>query len=137
MRVLKRLRGVDRPDQACSFARDPGSFRLARPSLVYATVAIDKLTLSYPDHGLVETLLDIDHLEIDLVAFDDPSLSLRIRPRLYEAIREAHAFQGPVGQGTAEMTDVRSFYGRLADHLPAPHAFVSPTRSPRRHRCSR
>ena len=45
---------------------------------------------------------------------DDPGL--RIRPRLYEAIREAAAFKGPVGQGIAEMTDVRGFYGRLARH---------------------
>jgi hypothetical protein len=112
--------GLIVPDQACLFARDPGSFRPARPSLVYATVPIDRLTLRSPDKGLVEELLDIDHLEFDLVALDDPSLALRVRPRLYEAIREAHSFQGPVGQGTAEMTDVRSFYGRLADHLPAP-----------------
>jgi hypothetical protein len=124
--------GLIVPDQACLFARDPGSFRPARPSLVYATVAIDRLTLRCPDEGLVEQLLDIDHLEIDLLALNDPTLALRVRPRLYEAIREAHAFQGPVGQGTAEMTDVRGFYGRLADHLPPPETLrvADPRASP-------
>jgi hypothetical protein len=87
---------------------------------VYATIPIDQLTLSCPDKGLVQKVLDIDHLEIDLVALGDPALALTIRPRLYEAIREAHAFKGPVGQGIAEMTDVRGFYGRVAEHLPAP-----------------
>jgi hypothetical protein len=114
--------GLIVPDQACLFARDPGSFRLARPSLVYANIPVDQLSLSCPDKGLVEELLDVDHLEIDLVVLEERSLSLRIRPRLYEAIREANAFQGPVGQGTAEMTDVRGFYGRLAHHLPPPAA---------------
>ena len=30
---------------------------------------------------------------------------------MYEAIREAAEFQGPVGQGVAEMNDLRGFYG--------------------------
>ncbi len=40
-----------------------------------------------------------------------------IGPRLYQAIREAEQFQGPVGEGDAEMTDLRGFYGRLAASL--------------------
>jgi hypothetical protein len=67
-----------------------------------------------PDRGLVEDLLDVDHIDIDLIVDDDPGLSLRVRPRMYEAIREAAEFQGPVGQGVAEMNDLRGFYGRLA-----------------------
>ena len=62
----------------------------------------------------MEEWVDIDNIEIELVAGENDDLALRIRPRLYEAIREAEAFQGPVGQGIAEMTDVRGFYGRLA-----------------------
>ncbi len=120
------------PDQACLFARDPGSFRPARPSLVYGQIAADQLSLAAPDRGLVERLLDIDHLEIELVALGDPRLSLRIRASLYQAIQEAAEFQGPVGQGTAEMTDVRGFYGRLATELPAPQALrvADPQSSP-------
>lgn len=111
--------GLIVPDQACLFARDPGSFRPARPSLVIGTVPVDSVSLQCPDRGLVEELLDIDRVEIELVALGKPDLLLRVRPRLYEAIREAEAFQGPVGQGTAEMTDVRGFYGRLAGELGA------------------
>jgi hypothetical protein len=106
--------GLIVPDQSCLFARDPGSFRPARPSLVHAQVELEHLSLTSPDHGLVEDLVDVDYLDVDLIAFGDADLSLRIRPRLYEAIREAAAYQGPVGQGIAEMTDVRGFFGRLA-----------------------
>jgi hypothetical protein len=109
--------GLIVPDQACLFSRDPGSFRPARPSLVHAAVPIDQLALRSPDQGEVEEFLDVDHLDVELVALGDQGLSLRIRPRLYEAIREAAAFQGPVGQGIAEMTDLRAFYGRLAERL--------------------
>jgi hypothetical protein len=106
--------GLVVPDQACLFARDPGSFRPARPSLVHGQIALDDLALRTPDRGLIEDLVDIDHIELELVANRRDDLALRIRPRLYEAIREAAAFEGPVGQGIAEMTDVRGFYGRLA-----------------------
>jgi hypothetical protein len=37
---------------------------------------------------------------------------------MYEAIREAAEFSGPVGQGVAEMNDLRGFYGRLAASFP-------------------
>ena len=63
---------------------------------------------------MIEELVDIDHIEVELVAFDRDDLTLRLRPRLYEAVRQAATFEGPVGQGTAEMTDLRGFYGRLA-----------------------
>jgi hypothetical protein len=106
--------GLVVPDQACLFARDPGSFRPARPSLVHGQVALDDLALRTPDRGLIEDLVDIDHIELELIVNAQDDLTLRIRPRLYEAIREAAAFEGPVGQGIAEMTDVRGFYGRLA-----------------------
>lgn len=62
----------------------------------------------------MEDVLDVDHIDVNLVVDGDPLLSLRIRPRMYEAIREAAEFQGPVGQGVAEMNDLRGFYGRLA-----------------------
>jgi hypothetical protein len=106
--------GLVIPDQACLSARDPGSFRPARPSFVHGQVDSDHLRVRTPDRGLVEEWVDIDNIEIELVAGENDDLALRIRPRLYEAIREAEAFQGPVGQGIAEMTDVRGFYGRLA-----------------------
>lgn len=110
--------GLVVPDQACLFARDPGSFRPARPSLVHSQVRLDALALHGPDRGLIAEHVDVDHLDIELVALDQADLALRIRPRLYEAIREAASFQGPVGQGIAEMTDVRGFYGRLAAAQP-------------------
>lgn len=106
--------GLVVPDQACLFARDPGAFRPARPSLVHAQIPLADLVLRTPDRGLIEQLLDVDHVELELVVNRQEDLALRIRPRLYEAIREAAAFEGPVGQGIAEMTDVRGFYGRLA-----------------------
>lgn len=106
--------GLIVPDPACLFARDPGSFRPARPSLVHSQVAIESLALRVPDRGLVEEVLDVDHIEVDLVVDGDPDLALRIRPRMYEAIREAAEYEGPVGQGVAEMNDLRGFYGRLA-----------------------
>ncbi len=111
--------GLIVPDPACLFARDPGSFRPARPSLVHSQVQIDDLALRVPDRGLVEEVLDIDHVEIELVVRGDDGLVLRIGPRMYEAIREAAAYRGPVGQGVAEMNDLRGFYGRLATQLEA------------------
>lgn len=109
--------GLIVPDPACLFARDPGSFRPARPSLVHGQVQLDSLNLRVPDSGLVEEILDVDHVDVELVVEESSDLALRIRPRIYEAIREAAAFQGPVGQGVAEMNDLRGFYGRLASHL--------------------
>ena len=109
--------GLIVPDPACLFARDPGSFRPARPSLVHSQVQLDSLTLRVPDTGLVEELLDVDHVDVELLVDKDHNLALRITPRMYEAIREAAAFQGPVGQGVAEMNDLRGFYGRLAAYL--------------------
>ncbi len=106
--------GLIVPDPAFLFSRDPGSFRPARPSLVHSLIERDRLSVVTPDRGLVEELLDVDHIDVDLIADSNPLLSLRIRPRMYEAIREAAEFQGPVGQGVAEMNDLRGFYGRLA-----------------------
>lgn len=110
--------GLIVPDPACLFARDPGAFRPARPSLVHSLVTIDRLTVSVPDRGLVEELLDVDHIDVDLAVDGARDLALRIGPRMYEAIREAAEFSGPVGQGVAEMNDLRGFYGRLAASLP-------------------
>ncbi|MEV0394166.1 ATP-binding protein [Polymorphospora rubra] len=106
--------GLVVPDPACLFARDPGSFRPARPSLVYGLVPLERLSVRVPDRGLVERLLDVDHVDVELVVDRRDDLSLRIRPKMYEAVREAADFQGPVGQGVAEMNDLRGFYSRLA-----------------------
>lgn len=111
--------GLIVPDPACLFSRDPGSFRPARPSLVHSQIDLERMKLTVPDRGLIEELLDIDHIDVGLVVDDDPTRTLRIRPRMYEAIREAAEFQGPVGQGVAEMNDLRGFYGRLASHTSA------------------
>lgn len=111
--------GLIVPDPACLFARDPGSFRPARPSLVHGQIPLDQLFVRVPDRGLVETVLDIDHVEVELVVVGSEGLALRISPRMHEAIREAASYRGPVGQGVAEMNDLRGFYGRLAAHLPA------------------
>lgn len=106
--------GLIVPDQSCLFARDPGSFRPARPSLVQTQIPLERLHLRAPDRGFVRELVDVDFVEVDLVVDGDPQRALRLRPRLYEAIRQAAAYQGPVGQGIAEMADVRGFYGELA-----------------------
>jgi hypothetical protein len=106
--------GLIVPDQACLFARDPGSFRPARPSLVQAQIPLERLSLRAPDRGLVHELVDVDYIDVDLLVSGEPERQLRLRPRLYEAIRQAATYQGPVGQGIAEMADVRSFYGELA-----------------------
>jgi hypothetical protein len=107
--------GLIVPDQACLFARDPGSFRPARPSFVQSQVPLERLALRAPDRGLVRELLDTDAIEVDLLVSGEHDRSLRLRPRLYEAVRQAAAFRGPVGQGIAEMADVRAFYGALAE----------------------
>jgi len=107
--------GLIVPDPACLFSRDPGAFRPARPSLVHSQIQVGRLHLSVPDRGLVEELLDVDHVDVELTVDGAPGLTLRIGPRMYEAIREAGDYQGPVGQGVAEMNDLRSFYGGLAD----------------------
>jgi hypothetical protein len=111
--------GLIVPDPACLFARDPGAFRPARPSLVHSLVLIDRLAVSIPDCGLVGEVLDVDHVDVELVVDGSSDLTLRIGPRMYEAIREAAEFSGPVGQGVAEMNDLRGFYGRLAARFPA------------------
>ncbi|MFC6714719.1 hypothetical protein [Branchiibius cervicis] len=109
--------GLIVPDPACLFARDPGSFRPARPSLVHSTIRPDELRLQVPDRGMVREILDVDDVDVELVVSGQQDLVLRITPRMYEAIREAADFQGPVGQGVAEMNDLRGFYGRLAQHV--------------------
>lgn len=107
--------GMIVPDPACLFSRDPGAFRPAAPSLVHSLIGIDRLSLEVPDDGLVDELLDIDHLDVVLRVDGSPNLALRIGPRMHEAIREAADFGGPVGQGVAEMNDLRSFYGLLSE----------------------
>jgi len=111
--------GLIIPDPACLFARDPGAFRPARPSLVHSLVLIDRLAVAVPDRGLVRDLLDVDDIDVQLVVDAASDLALRIGPRMYEAIREAAEFSGPVGQGVAEMNDLRDFYGRLAARFAA------------------
>src|SRR5262249_42307181 len=93
--------GLVIPDPACLFARNPGSYRPASPSLVHGRIGLDRLVLRVPDRGQVEDLLDVDHVDVELVAADDDRLALRIGPQMNEAIREAAAFRGPVGQGVA------------------------------------
>jgi hypothetical protein len=109
--------GLIVPDPACLFARDPGSFRPARPSLVHSTIRPGQLRLQVPDRGMVREVLDVDDVDVELVVAGEQDLILRITPRMYEAIREAADFRGPVGQGVAEMNDLRGFYGRLAQHV--------------------
>lgn len=91
--------GLIVPDPACLFARNPGSYRPAQPSLVHSTVSLDRLALRAPDRGLVETLLDVDYVDVELVVDDDDRLTLRIDPQMHEAIREAAAFRGPSRTG--------------------------------------
>lgn len=106
--------GLIIPEPASLFARNPGSFRSARPAFVHAKVTADRIRLDVPDGAELAEILDIDHVEVRLAVDGDDSLALTIGPRMYQAIREAELFRGPVGHGTAEMTDLRGFYGRLA-----------------------
>lgn len=111
--------GLIVPEPASLFARNPGSFRPARPAFVHAKVTTDRIRLDVLDRGIVEDLLDVDHVEVRLVVDRSDDLGLTIGPRMYQAVREAERFRGPVGHGTAEMTDLRSFYGRVAEAVPA------------------
>jgi hypothetical protein len=113
--------GLIVPDPASLFARNPGAFRPALPAFVNARVPLAQLSLSVPDGPIVAEFLDIDHVEVVLHLLADPHIRLRIGPRLYQAISEAGRYRGPVGQGTAEMTDLRAFYGRLAASDDAVH----------------
>ena len=110
--------GLIIPEPASLFARNPGSFRPARPAFVHAKVDTSRIMLGVPDIGEVTEMLDVDYVEILLFVDNDRELALAVGPRLYQAIREAEEFMGPVSQGTAEMTDLRSFYGRLAARVP-------------------
>lgn len=109
--------GLIVPDPACLFSRDPGAFRPPNPSLVHNLVRADRLSIEVPDKGLVREILDVDDIDVDIVVDNKHELSLRVSPRMYEAIREAAAYRGPVGQGIAEMNDLRVFYGLLAHNL--------------------
>ena len=125
--------GLIVPEPASLFARNPGSFRPAKPAFVNAKVPADRLRLEVPDRGHVDRLLDVDHVEVQLVVAGELPVALTIGPRLYQIIREAEEYRGPVGHGTAEMTALRSFYGRLvaADYgLAEPGLLVAdPARS--------
>ncbi len=107
--------GLIVPDPASLFARKPGAFRPALPAFVTARVPLARLRLAVPDRGIVEDFLDVDHVEVTLSIDSLPEPRLTIGPRLFQAISEARIYRGPVGHGAAEMTDLRSFYGRLAD----------------------
>lgn len=118
--------GLIIPDSACLFARDPGSFRPASPSLVHGIIPVERLSIEVPDQGLVNEIIDIDDIEVNLLVDKDHRLGLRIQPRMYEAIREAGEYRGPVGQGVAEMNDLRGFYGRLAQEFaPSPEMRIA------------
>lgn len=106
--------GLIVPDPASLFARNPGAFRPALPVFVAKQVPLDRLRLTVPDLGLVAQFLDLDHVEVALSIDSNPQTRLTIGPRLFQAISEARRYRGPVGHGTAEMTDLRSFYGQLA-----------------------
>jgi hypothetical protein len=106
--------GLIVPDSAGLFSRDPGAFTPARPAVVHTQIPINRFSLRCPDRGLVTEILDIDHIEIELVVDDSESLYLTIVPEMYECIRQAEAFGGPVGRGEASMAELRDFYSRLA-----------------------
>jgi hypothetical protein len=106
--------GLIVPDSSSLFSRDPGAFRPAKPSVVHSQVPLNRLELSVPDTGLVEEVLDVDHVEVELSVRDQPEARLRIGPEIYQAIRQAEVFGGPVGRSFAEMAEIRDFYGRIS-----------------------
>jgi hypothetical protein len=107
--------GLIVPEPGSLFARKPGSFRHAEPSLVHCTVQTGKFRLKVPDTGLVEEILDIDHIEVALELSDDPAVRLVIGPKLYQMIHEGERFKGPVDHGDTEMARLKTFYGRLTE----------------------
>ena len=107
--------GLIIPEPASLFARNPGAFRPARPAFVHSKVPVSRLRLEVPDRGAVADVLDVDHVEVVLRTGDDRGPALTITPRIFQAIREAERYRGPVSNGIAEMTHLRGFYGRLAD----------------------
>jgi hypothetical protein len=110
--------GLIVPDPSSLFARNPGAFRRASPTFVHARITADRLGLEVLDKGFVAELLDVDAVEVRLIVGNDHRLTLTIGPRMYQAINEAARYRGPVGHGISEMTDLRSFYGRLAEAIP-------------------
>lgn len=106
--------GLIVPDSAGLFSRDPGAFTPPKPSIVHAQIPTSRFTLRSPDRGLVADILDVDHVEIELVLDDSETLFLTIVPEMYECIREAEALAGPVGRGDATMAELRDFYSRLS-----------------------
>ncbi len=107
--------GLIVPEPGSLFARKPGSFRHAEPSLVHCTVETRKFRLEVPDTGLVEEILDIDHIEVALELSDDPTVRLVIGPKLFQMIHEGERFKGPVDHGDTEMARLKTFYGRLTE----------------------
>ena len=67
---------------------------------MHSLILTDRLGISVPDHGLVGEVLDVDHIDVELVVDASIDLALRIGPRMYEAIREAAEFSGPVGRAS-------------------------------------
>jgi hypothetical protein len=106
--------GLIIPDGAGLFSRDPGAFTPAKPCVIHTQIPISRFNLRCPDRGLVTEILDIDHVEIELALDDSDSLFLTIFPEMYECIRQAEIFAGPVGRGDASMAELRDFYSRLA-----------------------
>lgn len=112
--------GLVVPEPASLFARNPGSFRPARPAFVHSKIPVRQITLAVPDSGAVAEVLDVDHVELILLPLSARGPRLMITPRLYQAVREAERFRGPVSHSTSEMTQLRTFYGQLAESGEVP-----------------
>jgi hypothetical protein len=112
--------GLIVPDSPGLFSRDPGAFSPANPCVIHTQIPISRFGIRCPDRGLVTEILDIDHVEIQLVIDDSDTTYLTIVPEMYECIREAETFGGPIGRGDASMAEIRDFYSLLAlKEIPA------------------
>ncbi len=106
--------GLIIPESSTLFARDPGAFVPPEATLIHSYINANRLSLRCPDRGIVRDILDLDFIEIEFVVDDSEELYLTLGPDLFQAIREAEAFSGPVGRGVAFMAELRDFYGRLS-----------------------
>ena len=106
--------GLIVPDTGSLFARDPGAFRPVGTSVVHTRVPASRITLAVEDAGMILEIVDWDDVLLTLEVDDGKTARLRLTPRLFQAIREAAEFRGPIGSGVAEMAELQSFYAGIA-----------------------
>lgn len=103
------------PDAGSLAARNPGSFVPSPPAAVHDERPFDDLRLSLEDGPEVQAVLDTDGARMRLsVDTADVDVQLPLTSRLFQAIMDSCRYRAPIGADIPEMTEIRSFYARLA-----------------------